>query len=232
MINISNRNKYIKKYNFKFILKFKKKYLIIFKKKNINMIGEKSIFSSIYSLFGNKVFKLNRCGIISRIDKNTSGIIIYSLDNNFTIFFKKTKKCKTYLTVVFSKKKIGNFCINSGINIFGNKSIATKKYFNFSKTKIKIIDKVKDNKEYYYFLKCSIINGKRHQIRSHLKYKNILILGDKKYGKFNEICKESNLHSWRIKFILNKKKKKYYCLPSNENIYYYRKYKFKKLILI
>ena len=67
--------------------------------------------------------------------------------------------------------------------IVGKKAITnyeTLKVFN-----IKDIPKIS-------LISCKLETGRTHQIRVHLNYKNVSILGDKKYGKKNSKFKKIN----------------------------------------
>jgi 23S rRNA pseudouridine1911/1915/1917 synthase len=134
-----------------------------------------------------------RPGIVHRIDKETSGLLVVA-KNNFSHSyladqFKKHTIKRKYLclawgvirplsgriiTLIARNKKNRQLMTVSDIN--GKKAITnykTIKVFN-----IKDIPRIS-------LIECELETGRTHQIRVHLKYKNTSILGDKQYGKKN-----------------------------------------------
>jgi 23S rRNA pseudouridine1911/1915/1917 synthase len=48
------------------------------------------------------------------------------------------------------------------------------------------------------FLECQLETGRTHQIRVHLKYKGVSLLGDKQYGKNNVKYKKINKEFYNL----------------------------------
>ena len=142
----------------------------------------------------------NRPGIVHRIDKETSGLLVIA-KNNFTHSnlgdqFSKHSIERKYLclawgvirplngkieTLITRDKKNRQLMIASDIR--GKKAITnykTIKVFN-----IKDIPKIS-------LIECELETGRTHQIRVHLKYKGTSLLGDKQYGKKNIRFKKIN----------------------------------------
>ena len=141
-----------------------------------------------------------RPGIVHRIDKETSGLLVVA-KNNFAHanlgdqFSKHTIKRKylclswgvirplsgKIITLITRDRKNRQLMTVSDIN--GKKAITnykTLKVFN-----IKDIPKIS-------LIECQLETGRTHQIRVHLKYKGISLLGDKQYGKKNIKFKKIN----------------------------------------
>ena len=141
-----------------------------------------------------------RPGIVHRIDKETSGLLVIAKNNLAHVdlgnqFSKHTIKRK-YLclswgvirplngrisTLITRDKKNRQLMTVSDIN--GKKAITnykTLKVFN-----IKDIPKIS-------LIECELDTGRTHQIRVHLKYKGTSLLGDKQYGKKNVKFKKIN----------------------------------------
>ena len=141
-----------------------------------------------------------RPGIVHRIDKETSGLLVVA-KNNFAHanlgdqFSKHTIKRKylclswgvirplsgKIITLITRDRKNRQLMTVSDIN--GKKAITnykTLKVFN-----IKDIHKIS-------LIECQLETGRTHQIRVHLKYKGISLLGDKQYGKKNIKFKKIN----------------------------------------
>ena len=134
-----------------------------------------------------------RPGIVHRIDKETSGLLVIAKNNsahsNLGNQFSDHSIERKYLclawgvvrplngkisTLISRDKKNRQLMTVSEIN--GKKAITnykTVKVFN-----VKDIPKIS-------LLECELETGRTHQIRVHLKYKGTSLLGDKQYGKKN-----------------------------------------------
>ena len=141
-----------------------------------------------------------RPGIVHRIDKETSGLLVVAKNNlahsNLGRQFSKHTIKRKYLclswgvvrplngkikTLITRDKKNRQLMAVSDVN--GKKAITnykTIKVFN-----IKDIPKIS-------LIECELETGRTHQIRVHLKYKGTSLLGDKKYGKKNLKFKKIN----------------------------------------
>ena len=141
-----------------------------------------------------------RPGIVHRIDKETSGLLVIAKSNfahaNLGEQFSKHTIDRKYLclawgvvrplngkisTLITRDKKNRQLMTVSDIN--GKKAITnykTIKVFN-----IKDIPKIS-------LIECKLETGRTHQIRVHLKYKGTSLLGDKQYGKKNIKFKKIN----------------------------------------
>ena len=141
-----------------------------------------------------------RPGIVHRIDKETSGLLVIAKNNlahsNLGSQFSKHTIKRKYLclswgvvrplngkinTLISRDKKNRQLMTVSDIN--GKKAITnykTIKVFN-----IKDIPKIS-------LIECELETGRTHQIRVHLKYKGNSLLGDKQYGKKNIKFKKIN----------------------------------------
>ena len=128
-------------------------------------------------------------GIVHRLDKDTSGIIIITKSliskNKFREMFKKRNIKKNYLAFAYGVLNQNNIEINR--NITRNKVQRTK--FNISDNLGKnAITKVSNIKTFHgsiSLLDCEIITGRTHQIRVHLLSLGLPIIGDKDYN-FNK----------------------------------------------
>ena len=161
-------------------------------------------------------------GIVHRLDKDTSGIIIITKDKiskyKFREMFKKKIIKKNYLAFTYGILNKGNLEINK--NILRDKVRRTK--YNVSKNFGKnAITKVSNIKTFYgslSLLDCEIITGRTHQIRVHLLSLGLPIIGDKDYNfKKEQVFRLNNmssnlkelvskfprqaLHSYKIEFI-------------------------------
>ena len=142
----------------------------------------------------------SRPGIVHRIDKETSGLLVVAKNNlahsNLGKQFSKHTIERKYQclvwgvirpltgrieTLISRNKKNRQLMTVSEVN--GKKAITnykTIKVFN-----IKDIPRIS-------LIECELQTGRTHQIRVHLKYKGASLLGDKQYGKINIKFKRIN----------------------------------------
>ena len=141
-----------------------------------------------------------RPGIVHRIDKETSGLLVVAKNNfahsNLGDQFSKHTIKRKYLCLSWGVLrplygKINTFITRDKKNrqlmtvsdVSGKKAITnykTIKVFN-----VKNIPKIS-------LIECELETGRTHQIRVHLKYKGTSLLGDKQYGKKNIKFKKIN----------------------------------------
>ena len=137
---------------------------------------------------------------INRLDKNTSGIVIFA--KNEYIQDRLNKYHKEYLAIVVGKllgsgiidkpiarkeDSIIERCIDSN----GEKSI----------TEYEVIQNFKVNNANLSLVKCILHTGRTHQIRVHMKSIGHPILGDTLYGNYSELINRQALHAYKICFI-------------------------------
>lgn len=148
----------------------------------------------------------HRLGIIHRLDKDTSGLLIVA-KNNFAhaklseMFLNKTIK-KTYVCIVkgnFSEdKKIGRI-----ENLIGRDTKDRKKMAVVDRNgKTAITNyKVLDTKNNFSLLEVKIETGRTHQIRVHMRSIGHPILGDEVYGNKTNGIERQMLHAYKLEFI-------------------------------
>lgn len=147
-----------------------------------------------------------RPGIIHRLDKNTSGLMIVAKNDFSHKFLASQLKDKTlnreYLALVKNVLK-APFEVSGYLqrNAKNRKlmSLSSDEKGKYSKTHFEI----EKNYAEYTLLRCILYTGRTHQIRAHLRSKNIMIVGDKEYGiidkRFN--LNGQLLHADKITFV-------------------------------
>lgn len=146
-----------------------------------------------------------RPGIIHRLDKDTSGLIMVAKNNNShaklaSMFVDKTVH-KTYLCIVkgnFSEeRKEGRIENLIGRDIKDRKKMAiVEKNGKIAISNYKVVQQV----ENYSLVEVAIETGRTHQIRVHMKSINHPILGDSIYGNSDNLAKRQMLHAYKLEF--------------------------------
>ncbi len=132
-----------------------------------------------------------RPGIVHRIDKDTSGLVVIAKNDNahknLSKQFSDHSIKRIYQTLVWGKLRPQNGKIETLItrNIKNRQLMAVglskgKKAITNYKT-IEVFDN--DKVPTFSLLECKLETGRTHQIRVHMSYKGNNILGDKKYKK-------------------------------------------------
>ena len=126
-------------------------------------------------------------GIPHRLDRPTSGIVVYTKTEKALIrlneAFKGSSVKKTYWAVVDNMPKKSESTLIHYIvrNSANNKSVAYPKEIKGSKL-AKLDYKVIGKSEKYYLLEIALHTGRHHQIRAQLAAIGLHIKGDLKYG--------------------------------------------------
>ena len=167
-----------------------------------------------------------RPGIVHRLDKDTSGLLIVAKNDEAHVKMSEQIKNhevkKTYIALVRGVIKENEATINMpiGRSQSDRKKMAVNKNGKNAVTHIKVLKRY----EKYTLLEINIETGRTHQIRVHLSHIGYPIIGDYTYsnGK-NEFGVEGQcLHAFQLEFqhpITNKKMKLTAPLPEYfENI--------------
>lgn len=145
-----------------------------------------------------------RPGIVHRIDKDTSGIIIVAKNDkahlNISEQIKEHKTTKTYLALVRGLVKENEATIDMpiGRSKKDRKKMAVDKDGKKAVTHFKVIKRYRD----CTLLEVIIETGRTHQIRVHLSEIGYPIIGDTTYsnGKNRFDVEGQMLHAYKIKF--------------------------------
>ncbi len=151
-----------------------------------------------------------RPGIVHRLDKNTSGLLIIAKTQPAFSYLKKLfqerKIEKTYLALVYGELKNKRGIIKSPLGKIGTKQttkILGKRELKEKEavTEYRIKNKFKD----YTLLEVYPKTGRTHQIRIHLSSIHHPVVGDDLYGPRNKklpfAINRLFLHAYRLKFI-------------------------------
>lgn len=159
---------------------------------------------------------LDRPGVVHRIDKDTSGLIILAKNNKtheiLADYFKNKTIKRTYIALVKGIIENSSGTIDAPVGRDEKnrlKMTVTDKNAKEAVTHFKVIKRFKK----YTLLSLVLDTGRTHQIRVHMKYINHPVFNDPLYT--NDSCTEFGqfLHSSEMEFIhpTSKEKMKFSC---------------------
>ena len=140
-----------------------------------------------------ELVNLPRSGIVHRLDKDTSGVLLIARTEKFRNYFIQQMQerlvKKEYVAVVIGST-LGSFVIEDpiGRDKFNRTKMSIRADGKEARTYIKLKEKIHN----YSVLDISIETGRTHQIRVHLSSKKLPIIGDKIYDPAKSIAKESS----------------------------------------
>lgn len=168
---------------------------------------ERTLYHYVYEYLYNK-HKSNKVFIVHRLDKDTSGIVIFAKDEKTKFYLQDnwSKFKKNYVAVVIGKVKEKKGILKSYLQ-------ETKTFYTYSvkdkngKIAITHYEKVLENSA-YTMLSLDLKTGRKNQIRVQLSDMGNPIVGDKKYGIKKDPIKRMALHANYFEFIHPKTKEK------------------------
>ena len=209
LIKTNNKTKEIIAANIKLDIVFEDKDLVIVNKPAGMVVHpgagnyDKTLVNALMYKYKNKLSNINgflRPGIVHRIDKDTSGLLVVAKNNlshsKLGKQFSDHSIQRKYLALVWGvirplsgkietlisrSKKNRQLMTVSDVN--GKKAITN--YKTLKVFSIKDIPKIS-------LIECNLETGRTHQIRVHMQYKGASLLGDKQYGKKNIKFKKIN----------------------------------------
>lgn len=147
-----------------------------------------------------------RPGIVHRIDKDTSGLLLVAKTNLAHLSLSEQIKEKTvkrsYRAICHGVLRSDRGKIDAPIgrhHTERKKMTVTNKNSKDAVTHFEVIERFHE----YTYIKCVLETGRTHQIRVHMKYMGHPILGDEVYGpKSNEFALRGQvLHAAEIGFV-------------------------------
>ena len=148
-----------------------------------------------------------RPGIVHRLDKDTSGIMICAKNDAAHLSLSQQIQAKTaqrtYLAVVRGNIKTDSGVIETLIARDKNdrkKMAVVKEGGRDAVTEYEVLERFGK----YTIVRCRLRTGRTHQIRVHMRHINHACVGDPLYGKCDERADQGLtrqfLHSWRVAF--------------------------------
>ena len=187
-------------------------FIVLNKSAGISVQGGTKSKKNLVDIFSkSKIFQGTKPFSVHRLDKDTSGVFIMAKNREtaqlLTSLFRLRKVYKTYLAICNGEiEKNSGEWIDELIRYDNGKKIVEK-----AKTFFKVLDKNSKSS----LVEMKPITGRKHQLRKQLFNIGHSIYGDKKYRSSistKGINKELMLHSYQIRFMIDKKKYTYKAL--------------------
>ncbi len=144
-----------------------------------------------------------RPGIVHRIDKDTTGLLVVAKNNKvhdlLSEMIKSRELKREYIALVHGNITHTTGTIDAPIGRDKNnrqQMCVTDKNSKHAVTNFEVLEKVLD----FTLIKCILDTGRTHQIRVHMQYINHPIVGDMIYGRRKTIGDVQLLHAFRLTF--------------------------------
>ncbi|RYE14501.1 MAG: RluA family pseudouridine synthase [Rickettsiales bacterium] len=149
---------------------------------------------------------INRPGIVHRLDKDTSGLIVVAKDDfahmELSRQLSNRELKRVYYALVFGKPNLNSGIIKTNIARSRRdrlKMIVVNGSGKLAITMYKLITNYSDT---ISEIECNLATGRTHQIRVHMDYIGHSIVGDQTYGT-NKVKNISNINQNAANLILN-----------------------------
>lgn len=146
-----------------------------------------------------------RPGVVHRIDKNTSGLIMFAKNDIAHASLSEQLQAKTttrkYYALVHGVIQEDKLIIDAPIGRDQNdrkKMTVTARNSKEAVTNVKVLRRFND----FTLIECQLTTGRTHQIRVHMKFVGYPIVGDPEYGRKKSFdCDGQALHAKTLGFI-------------------------------
>lgn len=176
-----------------------------------------TLVNALKHYLGNNLSRLSeneyRPGIVHRIDKDTTGLLIVAKNdathNYLSELLKEHQIQREYYAIIHGIINENNINIDAPIGRDPKtrmKRAVGGLDMKEARTKAQVIYRIQDK---YTFLKVQLETGRTHQIRVHFAYLKHPVIGDPVYGFKNDIYAPQGqfLHAYKLSFIHPKTKK-------------------------
>ena len=178
---------------------------------------EATVASFLHSKINDKHLSGNRAGIVHRLDRDTSGVIIGAKNSATAIWLQKQfanrKVEKTYLAIVkgWLSEPAAKIEVPLARNPRRPQTFHADHSGKRAETTYKVIKKIEKRSGRYSLIEMKPTTGRTHQLRVHMAYIGHPIIGDKIYG--SALIGPMMLHAKSLKLTLPDHKKHIFKAP-------------------
>ena len=141
-----------------------------------------------------------RPGLVSRLDKDTSGVLLIALSSGIHARIQRDAKAgrltKTYVAIVrgVPHPAHGTITLQLKHDPADRRRIVVADGGAPSETRYRVVSSGGG----YSLVECELVTGRTHQIRVHLAASGCPIAGDRVYGATDPSIARQALHAWRM----------------------------------
>ena len=141
-----------------------------------------------------------RPGILTRLDKDTSGLVLVALTGAIQSAVQRDaaagRVTKEYLAIVrgVPRPRQGRILLPLARDPDDRRRMITSPIGASSETRYEVVSSASDTS----LVRCELVTGRTHQIRVHLAARGWPIIGDRVYGEPHTDIPRQALHAWRI----------------------------------
>lgn len=172
---------------------------------------DKTLVNALLYYLGDNISKINgefRAGIVHRIDKDTSGLLVVAKNDeashHLTMQLKDHSMTRIYTLIchgmIDEETVIETYLGRNPNNRLKYAVTLDGKYSHTTIKPIEIFEK-------YTYANAILKTGRTHQIRVHLRHINHAIVGDRVYSNYKEVIDGQLLHAGTLGFIHPKTEK-------------------------
>jgi 23S rRNA pseudouridine1911/1915/1917 synthase len=138
-------------------------------------------------------------GILTRLDKGTSGIVLVALTPELHARMQKQRMQKEYLAVVHGtpEPRRGTITLPLARDPEDRRRVIVTENGARCETRYEVMSEERARS----VVRCEPITGRTHQIRVHLAAVGCPVVGDAVYGQPHEAIARQALHAWRISLV-------------------------------
>ena len=177
--------------------------LIVNKPANLPSIPSRNLKDLSLLEIVNNYFRKNNYNtiphIVTRLDKNTTGLVLIAKHRHIHALFSKEEIGKFYLALVSGKVEDG--VIEANIKRTDDSIITRCVASDGDYAKTQVWCEKYNSEKNISLVKLKLFTGRTHQIRVHMSFRGNPLLGDELYGGNKKIIDRHALHCYNLKFI-------------------------------